>query len=148
LEPLIAKPSSPGNVVPVREVAGEPLSQVVVGSSANPGLRDFAIVAEIMRDQQAQPSVSVDVNPTSREILEDLTRGGWLFDLIKSGDLIHQSGCMGCMGMGQAPATGRISLRTVPRNFPGRSGSREDSVWLCAPETAAAAALTGEITDP
>ncbi|TWP34860.1 aconitate hydratase [Leekyejoonella antrihumi] len=148
LEPLIAKPSSPGNVVLVSEVAGEPLSQVVIGSSANPGLRDFAIVAEIMRDQQAVPDVSVDVNPTSREILEDLTKGGWLFDLIKAGARIHQSGCMGCIGMGQAPATGRNSLRTVPRNFPGRSGSKEDSVWLCSPETAAAAALTGKITDP
>ncbi len=148
LEPLIAKPSSPGNVVPVSEVAGEPLTQVVVGSSANPGLRDFAIVAEIMRDHQAVPEVSVDVNPTSREILEDLAKGGWLFDLIRSGARIHQSGCMGCIGMGQAPATGRNSLRTVPRNFPGRSGSREDSVWLCSPETAAAAALVGAITDP
>ncbi len=148
LEPLIAKPSSPGNVVSVAEVAGEPLSQVVIGSSANPGLRDFAIAAEIMRGHQSVSEVSVDVNPTSREILEDLTRGGWLFDLIRSGARIHQSGCMGCIGMGQAPATGRNSLRTVPRNFPGRSGSKEDSVWLCSPETAAAAALVGKITDP
>ena len=148
LVPLIAKPTSPGNVVAVSEVAGEPVSQVVVGSSANPGLRDFAIVAEIVRGQQASPEVSLDINPSSREILEDLTKGGWLFDLIKAGARIHQSGCMGCIGMGQAPATGRNSLRTVPRNFPGRSGTREDSVWLCSPETAAAAALTGKITDP
>ena len=148
LEPLIAKPSSPGNVVPVREVAGEPVSQVVVGSSANPGLRDFAVVAEIVRGHQARSEVSFDVNPTSREILEDLVKGGWLLELIKAGARVHQSGCMGCIGMGQAPATGRNSLRTVPRNFPGRSGTREDSVWLCSPETAAAAALTGKITDP
>ncbi|WP_312875807.1 aconitate hydratase [Arthrobacter terrae] len=148
LEPLIAKPSSPGNVVPVREVAGEEVYQVVVGSSANPGLRDFAVVAETLRGRQSSPQVSVDINPTSREILEDLTRGGWLFELISSGARIHQSGCMGCIGMGQAPATGRNSLRTVPRNFPGRSGTKEDAVWLCSPETAAAAALTGVITDP
>ena len=148
LEPLLAKPSSPGNVVPVREVAGEPVSQVVVGSSANPGLRDFAVVAEIVRGHQARSEVSFDVNPTSREILEDLVKGGWLLELIKAGARVHQSGCMGCIGMGQAPATGRNSLRTVPRNFPGRSGTREDSVWLCSPETAAAAALTGQITDP
>ncbi len=148
LVPLIAKPSSPGNVVPVSEVAGEPVSQVVLGSSANPGLRDFAIVAEIVRHQQAVGELSFDVNPTSRQILEDLTKGGWLFDLIKAGARIHQSGCMGCIGMGQAPATGRNSLRTMPRNFPGRSGTKEDSVWLCSPETLAAAALTGTITDP
>ncbi|WP_026536541.1 aconitate hydratase [Arthrobacter sp. H14] len=148
LEPLIAKPSSPGNVVPVREVAGEDVYQIVVGSSANPGLRDFAVVAEILRGQQASSQVSVDVNPTSREIFEDMAKGGWLFDLISAGARIHQSGCMGCIGMGQAPATGRNSLRTVPRNFPGRSGTDEDAVWLCSPETAAAAALTGVITDP
>ncbi|NDK32467.1 aconitate hydratase [Nesterenkonia haasae] len=148
LEPLIAKPSSPGNVVPVREVAGEELHQVVVGSSANPGLRDFAVVAEILRGVQTASGVSLDINPTSREILQDLTRGGWVLDLIRSGARIHQSGCLGCIGMGQAPAVGRNSLRTMPRNFPGRSGTDEDSVWLCSPETAAAAALTGRITDP
>src|SRR5581483_2753792 len=148
LEPLIARPSSPGNVVPVREAAGEPVFQVVVGSSANPGLRDFAIVAEIVKGRQSQDQVSFDINPTSRQILADLTAGGWLLDLIAAGARIHQSGCLGCIGMGEAPATGRNSLRTVPRNFPGRSGAAEDSVWLCSPETAAAAALTGEITDP
>ena len=148
LEPLIAKPSSPGNVVPVREAAGEDVHQVVVGSSANPGLRDFAVVAEILRDKQSSDRVSLDVNPTSREILQDLTRGGWTLELIRSGARIHQSGCNGCIGMGQAPAVGRNSLRTMPRNFPGRSGTDEDSVWLCSPETAAAAALTGRITDP
>lgn len=148
LEPLIAAPSSPGNVVPVREVAGEDVYQVVVGSSANPGLRDFAVVAEILRGRQSHDQVSLDVNPTSREILLDLTKGGWTFDLIRSGARLHQSGCMGCIGMGQAPAVGRNSLRTMPRNFPGRSGTDEDAVWLCSPETAAAAALTGKITDP
>jgi aconitate hydratase len=148
LEPLIAKPSSPGNVVPVREVAGEEVSQVVLGSSANPGLRDFAIVAEIVKGRQSDDRVSFDVNPTSRQILADLTEGGWLLDLVAAGARIHQSGCMGCIGMGQAPATGRNSLRTMPRNFPGRSGTEEDSVWLCSPETVAAAALTGVITDP
>jgi aconitate hydratase len=148
LDPLIARPSSPGNVVPVREVAGEPVYQVVVGSSANPGLRDFAVLAAITGGRQAHPRVSMDVNPTSRQILADLTAMGGTLSLIRSGARIHQAGCMGCIGMGQAPAIGRNSLRTVPRNFPGRSGTDEDSVWLCSPETAAAAALTGEITDP
>ncbi|MBJ8348959.1 aconitate hydratase [Antrihabitans sp. YC2-6] len=148
LEPLIAKPSSPGNVVPVREVAGEPVSQVVIGSSANPGLRDFAIAAAIVKGRQTGDAVSFDVNPSSREIFADLTKMGATLDLISAGARIHQAGCMGCIGMGQAPAAGANSLRTFPRNFPGRSGTKEDSVWLCSPETAAAAALTGVITDP
>ncbi|BBX27544.1 aconitate hydratase [Mycolicibacterium alvei] len=148
LEPLIAKPSSPGNVVPVSEVAGEPVAQVVIGSSANPGLRDFAIAAAMVRGHQTSPDVSFDVNPTSREILTDLTRMGATTELVINGARIHQAGCMGCIGMGQAPATGRNSLRTMPRNFPGRSGTKEDSVWLCSPETAAASAITGVITDP
>ncbi|HBH57818.1 MAG TPA: aconitate hydratase [Arthrobacter bacterium] len=148
IEPLIALPSSPGNVVPVREVAGRPVAQVVIGSSANPGLRDFAIVAAITKGRQSRPGLSFDVNPSSRQILQDLTKMGATFDLISAGARLHQSGCMGCIGMGQAPANGTNSLRTMPRNFPGRSGTREDSVYLCSPETAAAAALTGTITDP
>jgi aconitate hydratase len=146
--PLIALPSSPGNVVAVSEVAGRPVAQVVVGSSANPGLRDFAIVAAIAKGRQAHAGVSFDINPSSRQILQDLTRMGSTLDLISAGARLHQSGCMGCIGMGQAPASGSISLRTMPRNFPGRSGTKEDSVYLCSPETAAAAALTGVITDP
>lgn len=148
LEPLIAAPSSPGNVRPVREAAGEDVFQVVIGSSANPGLRDFAVVAEALEGRRIHEQISLDVNPTSREILADLIAGGWLTSLVGSGARIHQSGCMGCIGMGQAPAVGRNSLRTMPRNFPGRSGTDEDAVWLCSPETAVAAALTGKITDP
>ena len=148
LEPLIALPSSPGNVVTVREVAGRDVHQAVIGSSANPGLRDFAIVAEIVKGRQTHDRVSLDINPTSRQILQDLTKIGSTFDLIAAGARLHQSGCMGCIGMGEAPGTGRNSLRTMPRNFLGRSGTKEDSVYLCSPETAAAAALTGVITDP
>ena len=148
LEPLIACPSSPDKVVPVKEVAGLQIYQSMIGSSANPGYRDFAIAAEIVAGKQVGPEVSFDVNPTSRQILEDLTEHGMLEKLIKAGGRIHQAGCNGCIGMGQAPATGRISLRTVPRNFPGRSGTKEDSVYLCSPETAAVSALRGKITDP
>lgn len=148
LEPLIARPGSPGDVVPVREAVGEEVHQVVVGSSANPGLRDFASVAAIVRGRQVPPQVSLDVNPTSRQILVDLTRMGATTDLVQAGARVHQAGCLGCIGMGQAPAIGRNSLRTFPRNFPGRSGTKDDRVWLCSPETAAAAALTGRITDP
>ncbi|MFF4351037.1 aconitate hydratase [Streptomyces sp. NPDC001530] len=148
LQPLIAKPSSPGNVVPVREAAGERVDQVVIGSSANPGLRDFAVAAAMVRGRQTAPGVSFDVNPSSREILQDLSRAGAVFDLIAAGARLHQAGCLGCIGMGQAPAAGRNSLRTFPRNFAGRSGTEDDAVWLCSPETAAASALTGVITDP
>jgi len=148
LEPLIAKPSSPGNVVRVSEVAGTEIYQSYIGSSANPGWRDFAIAAEIVRGKTIPPKVSFDINPTSRELLETLTEDGRLGVLLSSGARIHQTGCNGCIGMGQAPAAGRNSLRTTPRNFPGRSGTEEDSVYLCSPETAAASALTGRVTDP
>ncbi|MBS3754412.1 MAG: aconitate hydratase [Desulfobacterales bacterium] len=148
LEPLIALPSSPENVVPVREVAGRPVYQAYIGSSANPGLRDFGVPAIMVDSRIVDDRVSLDINPTSRQILENLTRMGLLEKLIHAGARIHQAGCNGCIGMGQAPATGKISLRTVPRNFPGRSGTKDDQVYLCSPETAAASALNGVITDP
>ena len=148
IEPMIAKPSSPGNVVPVTEVAGENLYQGYIGSSANPGLREFAVPAMIAENHRVPPEVSFDVNPTSRQMLQNLTAEGYLTMLYASGARVHQAGCNGCIGMGQAPASGRNSLRTVPRNFPGRTGTREDSVFLCSPETAVASALAGEITDP
>ncbi len=148
IEPMIAKPSSPGNVVPVSEVAGTPIYQSYIGSSANPGFRDFAIVAEIVKGRQIADGVSFDINPTSRQMLTDLVKESHIASLLKAGGRLHQAGCNGCIGMGQAPATGRNSLRTTPRNFPGRSGTKEDSVYLCSPETAAVSALTGKITDP
>lgn len=148
LEPLIAKPSSPGNVVPVREVAGADIYQAYIGSSANPGFRDFAVAAAIVKGHEVHDRVSFDINPSSRQTLQTLVAEGQLGELVAAGARTHQPGCNGCIGMGQAPAAGRISLRTVPRNFPGRSGTREDSVYLCSPETAAASALTGVITDP
>jgi len=148
LEPLIALPGSPGNVVAVGEVAGREIYQAYIGSSANPGFRDFAVPALMVDGRQVPDHVSFDVNPTSRQILENLIALGYLEKLVKAGARIHQAGCNGCIGMGQAPATGGISLRTVPRNFPGRSGTKGDQVYLCSPETAAASALTGKITDP
>jgi aconitate hydratase len=148
LEPLIALPGSPGNVVPVREVSGLKIQQVVIGSSANPGLRDFWIASQIIKGQVVSPDVSLDINPSSRQVLENLTEMKALGPLIASGGRLHQSGCMGCIGMGQAPATNTISMRTMPRNFSGRSGTLDDQVYLCSPETAIAAAITGEIIDP
>lgn len=148
LVPLIALPTSPGNVVPVSEVAGKEISQVVIGSSANPGLRDFWIASVIVKDKNVHPNVSFDINPTSRQIMQNMVDNKAFANLIKSGARFHQSGCMGCIGMGQAPASGTISLRTMPRNFPDRSGTKDDQVYLCSPETAAASALMGKITDP
>lgn len=148
LEPLIACPSSPGNVVSVAEVAGKEIYQAMIGSSANPGLRDFAVPALMLEDRRVHDRVSFDINPTSRQILENMLEMGLMARLIKAGGRLHQAGCNGCIGMGQAPASGRISLRTVPRNFPGRSGTKEDQVYLCSPETATASALAGVITDP
>ena len=148
LEPMIACPSSPGNVVKVRDVAGNPVHQVVIGSSANPGYRDFWVVSKIVDGKTVHPQVSFDINPTSRQVTENLADDGAFARLIKAGARFHQAGCMGCIGMGQAPASGKISLRTMPRNFLGRSGTLDDLVYLCSPETGAASALTGEITDP
>ena len=146
LVPLIACPSSPGNVVAVGEVAGREVGQCVIGSSANPGFRDFAMVARIVEGRQA--AVSLDINPTSRQIFENLARQGLIKELYRAGGRVHQAGCNGCIGMGQAPGSNMISLRTMPRNFPGRSGTADDQVYLCSPETAAASALKGKITDP
>ena len=148
LEPLIAKPSSPDAVVPVRELAGMPIYQSYIGSSANPGYRDFAIVAQIVKGRLVPGFVSLDINPTSRQLLEELVAQGEVSHLLHAGARLHQAGCNGCIGMGQAPASGKVSLRTVPRNFPGRSGTIDDQVYLCSPETAAASALMGVITDP
>ncbi|MCP9292864.1 aconitate hydratase [Gracilimonas sediminicola] len=148
VEPLIALPSSPGNVVPVREVEGRDIYQSYIGSSANPGYRDFWISSEIVKGKTVNDNVSFDINPTSRQIIENMVKNDVMFNLVQSGARIHQAGCNGCIGMGQAPATGQNSLRTVPRNFPDRSGTPEDSVFLVSPETAAASALTGKITDP
>ena len=148
LVPLIAKPTSPGNVVPVSEVEGTEIYQTYVGSSANPGLRDLAVPAMLLKGLMTHDRVSFDINPASRQTLENLGEMDLLMPLLHAGTRLHQTGCNGCIGMGQAPATGLPSLRTTPRNFPGRSGTKEDQVYLVSPETATASALTGEITDP
>lgn len=148
IEPLIALPSSPDNVVPVRQVLGRPVHQSYLGSSANPGYRDLAIAAHMVQGRQVDSKVSFDLNPASRQVLTDLAHEGLLADLVQSGARLHQTGCNGCMGMGQVPGTAQNSLRTTPRNFPGRSGIADDQIYLCSPETATASALTGQITDP
>ena len=148
LEPLIACPSSPGNVVPVREVAGLRVHQVIIGSSVNSSFRDLMVVAKIMEGRQREPGTDLHINPGSKQVLENVAHQGGLMSLLAAGARIHESGCLGCIGMGQAPGSGQISLRTFPRNFPGRSGTKDDKVYLCSPETGAAAALKGVIADP
>ncbi len=148
LEPLIACPSSPGNVVAVREVAGIKAHQVIVGSSVNSSFRDLMVVAKIVEGRHRHPETSLHVNPGSRQVLENVAAQGGVMSLLMAGARIHEPGCLGCIGMGQAPGTGEVSLRTMPRNFPGRSGTKGDKVYLCSPETVAAAALKGVITDP
>lgn len=148
LEPLIACPSSPDNVVPVREVAGTKVDQVIVGSSVNSSYRDLMTVCRIMEGSRVAPGVHFHVNPGSRQVLENVAQDGGVLMLLMAGVSIHQSGCLGCIGMGQAPGTDQVSLRTFPRNFPGRSGTKGDKVYLCSPETAAASGIYGVITDP
>jgi aconitate hydratase len=148
VEPLIACPSSPGNVKRVAEVAGIKVDQAIVGSSVNSSFRDLMVTARIVEGRHAHPDTSFHINPGSRQVLENVAQAGGVMPLLLAGARIHQSGCLGCIGMGQAPGTGQVSLRTFPRNFPGRSGTKDDQVYLCSPETAAAAALKGVITDP
>jgi aconitate hydratase len=148
VEPLIALPSSPGNVVPVRQVAGLKVDQTLIGSSANSGFRDFMIAAKILEGRRIHPDTVLFINPGSRQILENIVASGAVMQLVRAGARVYEPGCLGCIGMGQAPGTGQISLRTVPRNFPGRSGVKDDKIYLCSPETAAASALRGVITDP
>ena len=148
LEPLVSRPQSPDNVVPVREVAGTKVAQVCVGSCTNSSYRDLMTVASVLRGKTVHPDLSATVTPGSRQVFNMIARNGALADLIESGFRILESACGPCIGMGQAPPTGGISVRTFNRNFAGRSGTPNDQVYLCSPEVAAATALTGVVTDP
>jgi len=148
LEPVIACPSSPDNVKKVSEVEGIDVHQAIIGSSVNSSFRDLMITAKALEGKHCNPDVSLEINPGSHQVLLNVAQAGGVMNLILAGARIHQSGCLGCIGMGQAPGTGTVSLRTFPRNFPGRSGTKDDKVYLCSPETAVAAAIFGKITDP
>lgn len=148
LEPLIAVPHSPGNVVPVREVVGTEVVQVCVGSSVNSSYQDLATVAAYLGGGGVADGIQVTATPGSRQILDTISRTGVYQDLLAAGVRVLEPICGPCIGIGQAPVKGRPSLRTFNRNFPGRSGTAEDQVYLCSPSTAAASALTGRITDP
>jgi aconitate hydratase len=148
LEPLIARPGSPDAVVPVREVAGIPVDQVAVGSCTNSSFQDLATIASILRGRIVHPRVSMMISPGSRQVYEMAARGGILSDLIASGARILESGCGPCAGMGGAPPSGGVSVRSFNRNFPGRSGTMDAGVYLASPAVCAAVALAGEIVDP
>src|SRR2546423_4407291 len=148
LEPLIAKPRNPDNVVPVREVAGTKVAQVCVGSSVNSSYEDLAIPAMIVRDEGVHPDLDMTVSPGSRQVLKTIANTGVLADYVVAGARILEPACGPCVGMGMAPPENVPSVRTMNRNFPGRSGTVNDKVYLASPATAGATALRGEITDP
>jgi aconitate hydratase len=148
LEPLIAKPTSPGNVVPVREVAGTETIQVCVGSSVNSSYEDLATAAAVLRGNIVHPRIEMTVTPGSRQILDTISKSGVYQDFVAAGARMLEPVCGPCIGVGQAPSAGVPSVRTFNRNFPGRSGTEGDQVYLCSPATAAATALKGEIADP
>ncbi len=148
LEPLIACPSSPDNVKKVMEVEGTPVDQCITGSSVNSSFRDLMIVCKVLENKKIHSRVSFEINPGSIQVLENIAAKGGIVSLLNAGVRIQQSGCLGCIGMGQSPASGAVSLRTFPRNFPGRSGTKDDIIYLCSPETAVAAGIFGEIRDP
>jgi aconitate hydratase len=149
LVPLVAKPSSPGNVVPVDELVGTELAQVCIGSSVNSSYEDLALVGAVLRGNRlAETLVSATGTPGSRQILDQITRSGTYADLLTAGVRMLEPACGPCVGMGQAPPSGSASLRTFNRNFPGRSGTADDQVYLCSPAVAAASMLTGVISDP
>jgi aconitate hydratase len=151
LGPLVAKPQNPDNVVPVEEVAGTPVEQVCIGSSVNSAYVDLALPGAILADRDGQPvheQVTATATPGSRQILVAIAESGVYRQLVEGGVRMLEPVCGPCVGMGQAPPSGANSLRTFNRNFPGRSGTPEDSVYLCSPAVAAVSMLRGEISDP
>lgn len=148
LEPMIALPHSPDNVKKVSEVAGAPVQQVAIGSCTNSSLSDMLLVAKALKGRKINPGVSLVISPGSRQVVTLLAKAGGLSDMISAGARILENACGPCIGMGQAPSSGAVSLRTFNRNFEGRSGTKDAKVYLCSPEVAVAAALTGVITDP
>jgi predicted aconitate hydratase len=149
LVPLVAKPSSPGNVAPVDQVLGTQLAQVCVGSSVNSSYEDLAVVGAVLRGSRiSEQLVSATATPGSRQILDQITRSGTYVELLMAGVRMLEPACGPCVGMGQAPPSHSNSLRTFNRNFKGRTGTADDAVYLCSPAIAAASLLTGVISDP
>ena len=148
LEPLIAQPHSPDNVVKVRDIKGVPVSQVAIGSCTNSSYKDLMGISAVMTGKTVHPNVSLGFSPGSRQTLEMISQNGVLANLITSGARLLESACGPCIGMGFAPPSGGVSVRTFNRNFEGRSGTKDAKVYLASPEVAAACAITGVITDP
>jgi aconitate hydratase len=148
LAPMVAAPHSPDAIKAVSACVGTKVQQVCVGSCTNSSYRDLAVVAAVLRGKTVHPNVSLTISPGSKQVYEMIAASGVLADLIAAGARILESGCGPCIGMGQAPSTNAVSVRTFNRNFEGRSGTASAGVYLASPEVAAAAALTGELTDP
>jgi aconitate hydratase len=148
IEPLVALPGSPDQVVPVGEVEGTPIEQVLVGSCTNGSWEDMSVVAEVLRGRRVHADVSFVLFPASQQILETMAREGLVADLIAAGAVVSESTCGACPGIGHVPAAGTRSLRAFNRNFPGRSGVKGDQIYLSSTQTACASALRGQITDP
>jgi aconitate hydratase len=148
LEPMVACPHSPDAVKTVREVGPIKVNQVAIGSCTNSSYQDMMRVAAVLRGKHVHSEVSLVISPGSRQVLEMLSRNGALADMIAAGARVLESACGPCIGMGQAPCSKGVSLRTFNRNFEGRSGTHDAQIYLASPETAVAAALTGVLTDP
>ena len=148
LEPLIACPHSPDAVVPVREVEGKPVQQVLVGSCTNSSYTDLMTLAAALRGKTVHPDVSMGVAPGSKNVFLAIAKDGGLSDLVAAGVRILEAACGPCIGMGQAPSTDGVTIRSFNRNFEGRSGTPSGQVYLASPEVCAAAAIFGKITDP
>jgi len=148
LEPLIAQPSSPDKVVKVKDVEGVEVSQVIIGSCTNSSYKDLAMVGAVLKDKKINDKIDFNINHGSINVLKNIEKDSYLENIKNAGANICKAACLGCIGMGQEPKPGTVSLRTFNRNFLGRSGTKDDKVWLCSPETAVAAALNGKITDP
>jgi aconitate hydratase len=148
LEPLIATPSMPDNVVPVSEVAGEDVDQVIIGSCTNGAYEDILPGAKMLEDREVNKTTEMIVAPGSKQASELLAREGWTAEMMAAGVNFSEATCGACIGIGHVPASDSVSLRTFNRNFEGRSGIEDDSVYLCSPEVATASAIAGEIVDP
>jgi len=148
LEPLIAQPSMPDNVVPVSEAAGQSVDQVIIGSCTNGAYEDVLPAAKMLEGRQINKKTEMIVAPGSKQASELLARQGWTAELMAAGVNFSEATCGACIGIGHVPASDSVSLRTFNRNFEGRSGIEDDSVYLCSPEVAAASAIEGEIIDP
>jgi len=148
LVPLVAQPHSPDSVIPVQDLSGTNVNQVAIGSCTNSSYQDLMRVREILKGKHVHPNVSLVISPGSRQVLSMLANNGALTDLLDSGARLLESTCGPCIGMGQSPVSKGVSVRTFNRNFLGRSGTQDASVFLSSPETAAACALTGCLTDP